>query len=135
VVEFSSEAEPMSLSPIALGTELALIEAAQDILSARKSGLAAQAESYIRRGERVAWYSLEPSRSRLNWVASREEVKALGALFNIPMEDEPKLITPTQAINKGIDEVVISQYAERSKPAMKLVQDSTQQLRKVLANG
>lgn len=139
LVEYTGHAEPITLSPEAVGAELAIVETAEKILTARKESLRAQAEAYLRQGKRVLNYGIESSTSRLTWNegVTGEEILSLGALLGKDLAKpageingrSSPVVTPTQAIKSGIDETVIFNYSSRSKVS-KLVRDSTTEARR-----
>lgn len=135
LVEFIGKAESIALPPEAVGAELAIIEAAEALVKARRESLQAQAETYLRQGKRVLNYGMEPTQTKLKWNdgVTPDEVLALGTLLEKDLH-KPRgeinsmaspVVTPTQAIKSGIDEAVIYQYASRSK-GMKLTRETNE---------
>jgi hypothetical protein len=139
LVEFSGSAEFHELPPTAVGQELALIEDAIARLEARYSGLKVHAEHLIRTGNAVAFYSMKPGESRLIYKddANIDELVGMADLFGVdirkPETKKDKLITPTQAIAKGIDELTMHSYAHRPPAALKLTRDSSITAHKVFS--
>jgi len=115
-------AEPLNLPPAALGRELAVVEDAIATLQMRATGLTAQAEALIARGERVAGFGMEPSRSNLRWSGSLDEVLALGDAMGVDLRKPADYITPTQARDRRLLPIeVIDSVTERPPGKMKLV--------------
>lgn len=138
-MDYANTAEAVELPPDVVGQELNLIDEAITRLEARRIGLAAHAESMLRAGQRVALYHMEPGQSRLVYKddVNIDEVVGLGELCDIdlrkPQTKKDMLVTPTQAIQLGIDEGVMSKYAHRPPAALKLVRDNTITARKVFS--
>jgi uncharacterized protein DUF2800 len=135
IIDFSMTAELLRLDPVSMGQELRILRAAMRRLEARETGLAAQVEATIRAGERVPFFNLEPKRSNLQWRedVGIEERLALGTLCNIDIRKPTDTFTPRQAIDAGIDERVILQYAHRPPGALALKEDDPKATRKVIS--
>lgn len=138
-VDFSGSAELVEMPHDAIGQELAIIDDAIDRLKARYTGLAAQADTLLRAGKQIAFYHMAPGESRLVYRdnVNIDEVVGLGELLGIqlrkPESLKNALVTPTQAIQLGIDEGVMSKYAHRPPAALKLTRDDSITARKVFA--
>jgi len=138
-IDFSTTAEVVNMPPDALGQELNLVDEAIARLEARRTGLAAQAEALLRTGKSIALYHMEAGESRLVYRddVSIDEVVGLGDLLGIELRKLQKLkdvlVTPTQAVQLGIDEGVIAAYAHRPPAALKLARDNSTIARKVFA--
>lgn len=116
----SSRLTPFDLPPDAVGVELRYLQAAADRLKARISGLQAQAMQFMQEGHQVPHWQLTRGQSRLKWNRPIDEVIQLGDLFGKDLRKPRDAITPTQAKKLGIDEAVISAYAERQPGALSL---------------
>lgn len=121
VTDVSLSAIPFDLTSLQTGHELRWMHAAQAVLNARISGLEEQALAAIKRGERVPYYTVEHSESRLKWNRPESEIIALGKLFGKNLAKPLAAITPTQAMKLKIDEAVIMQYSNRTSGSAKLV--------------
>lgn len=139
VVEFSETAERIDLPPEAVGVELAIIDDAMTLLKARRTGLAAQAETLVRLGHLVPNYHMEPGESNLTYYdnVDVQELLGLGDLVGIDLRRTQSLkdqvVTPTQAIALGIDRDVMKSYAHRPPGKTKLVRDDSTTARKVFS--
>jgi hypothetical protein len=122
---------PFNLPAGALGRELQVLKRAQQALEARISGLESQAVSMIRAGQNVAFWQLSETKPRMRWTRPAEDVIALGQLFDVDLAKPLEPITPPQAVKLGIDESVISDYADRPRGELKLVPADTTLARKV----
>lgn len=133
LVEYSEIAEPHTLTPTALGRELTVVEDAIKTLEARRTGLAAQAEALIARGERVAGYALEAKQGNLRWLGTTDEVIAFGASLGVDLRKPPEVITPTQSVSrKLLDAPIRDAYSERPT-SLKLARITSLDLTKALA--
>lgn len=139
LVDFAHAPEFVELPPQAIGQELAIVDDALKQLEARRTGLAAQAEIFVRDGKAVPFYGMKPGRSILTYHenVNADELVSLGDLLNIDLrrklERKDLVVTPSQAIQLGIDEQVMSNYAARPKGAMKLTRDDPITARKVFS--
>lgn len=134
LVDFSGTGELSPLDPSSMGQELRIVEEAIKRLEARRSGMAPQVEALLRAGELVPHYELGPGQSRRQWLAQygAEDIAAVGDMLGVGLRKTLAVLTPTQAIAAGIDESVISLYAERAKPSLKLQRTSNIAARKAL---
>jgi hypothetical protein len=138
-VDHSYTAERVELDSIAVGIELAIIKEAQKRLEARATGLEAQAEAMLRSGQSVPHFHMGPGKSVLTYHddVNADELVGLGDLLGIDLRKKLQrkdlVVTPTQAINLGIDPDVMSAYATRPTPALKLTRDNSVTARKVFA--
>jgi hypothetical protein len=136
-IDFSGAAELVDLPPDAMGQELAMVQDALKRLEARETGLKARVEAFIRGGSRVAFYSVEPGESRLIYRddADTDELIGMGDTFGInirkTLTKKDLVVTPTQAVQLGIDPNVMKSYAHRPPAALKLVRDSSIAVSKV----
>lgn len=139
LVDFSHSPERVELPAWALGQELLIVQDARKRLEAREEGLAAQAEAVLRAGQSVPHYSMGPGRSILTYFddVNTDELVGLGELIGIDLrkklERKDQVVTPTQAIQLGIDEAVMRSYAHRPKGALRLVRDNPVTARKVFS--
>jgi hypothetical protein len=137
LVDFSTSAELVEMPHDAIGTELAMVQDAIQRLKARETGLAAQAEALMRQGKPISFFHMTPGQSRLTYFddVNIDEVVSLGELMGVDLRKPPDrkdlLVTPTQAIQRGIDEKTMSAYAHRPRAALKLTRDDSTTARKV----
>ena len=104
----------------AVGVELMMLDRAIDILEARRIALSVEAERHIHNGNQVPGYHMKLNTSSLKWVKEKQEVLALGNTLGIDLTKPTELITPTQAISKGVDKSVIGRYAEKKTTGFSL---------------
>jgi hypothetical protein len=99
-----------------------MLERASERLSARIDGLRESALGNIREGKRVSFYKAEYGVGRQRWTLPTEQIVAVGQMLG---QDLSKIgvITPKQAIKKGIDENVIKAYSETPSGELKLLRD------------
>lgn len=139
IVDFSHKAERSKLDPMSLGQELMILQEATKRLKARETGLAAQAEAMLRRGERVPFYHMDTQSGALAYFenVTADEIVGLGIMTGVDLRKTPKLkdlvVTPTQAIDLGIDPDVMEHYAKRYPGKMTLTRDNSVTARKVFS--
>lgn len=123
---------PLELSAQAVGLELRLLEQASQSLEARVSGLKAQAEAMMRRGQVVPGWIMAPTSGREAWREDKPlaELLQLGQLFGVDLA-KPAAVTPAQARKKGIPEEVILQYAGKPSRGLALERDDGSTARRV----
>lgn len=137
LVDYAHTAERVELPPMALGQELAIVEDAITRLEARQSGLAAQAEAMIRAGGAVPFYGMAPGKSILQYLddVNTDELVGFGDLINVNLrrkqERKDLVVTPTQAIQLGVDEEAMKAYAHRPPGKLKLARINSVTVRKV----
>lgn len=126
------------LSPHALGLELRTLERALELMKARASGLATQAEMTIKQGQHVPGWALDSVPGRLAWNKPKGEVFALGDMLGLDLRKESDPITPTQAKDaakrKGISPELFNAFSERNAGAVKLIYDDGSKMRLIFSN-
>ena len=123
-VDVASSAVPHNLTAEQVSAELRFLEHASDLLSARISGLSAEALAMIQRGQRLPHYHAQRGQGRERWKIPVEEVVALGDLYGLELY-KPKPITPKQAIalkSKMLTAETIREYSEVPVGELKLMQ-------------
>lgn len=133
VVSFAGQAQVAELDLISMAQELVMLDDAASQLEARRTGLAAQVEAYLRAGKAVALWEMAPLRSNLQWnedVTPQQAADTMD-LFGIDIRKPLAVMTPTQSINAGIDEAVIYDYAKRPTPKLGLKRVKAAKARKL----
>lgn len=131
LVDFSHSPERVELPPLAMGQELAIVEDAIARLEARQTGLKAQAEALLRVGKPVPFYHMERGRSNIAYKedVNVDELVGLGDLLGINLRRtlalKDQIVTPTQGMQLGIDEDVMSAYAHRPPGALRIARDNS----------
>lgn len=123
----------LELPPEALGYELRTLERADDLLTARLTGLRAYAESLIRAGKNVPFYQLTPATGREIWTKTTDEVLQLGDLMGVDLKKPTAAITPAQARKAGLTKEVVAGFAARPPGGVKLTQIDLKEARKVFS--
>lgn len=135
IVTFAGTAEASTLDPTAMGQELRMLDDAMKQLEARKTGVAAQVEAFLRAGQAVPMWGLEPMRSNRQWNEglTPDAIADVGDVLGINLRKPASVITPTQAIDAGIDEDIVMEYAHRPKPRLGLKPDKSAKIRKAFS--
>lgn len=122
-VDMSMTAQPVELTPKALGLELKIIRAAMKRLGARATGLEEELLAVAKRGGQTPFWRAEYSmgREKFRDDAPIGELVTLGELYGVVMLKPPATITPAQAVKAGVDAEVIKAYAHKPRGAMTLV--------------
>jgi len=90
-----------------------------DIISKRKDVLARQIKDRMSKGEYIPDYSLVEKLSNRAW-SDAEQAKTLSALIGIDITTQ-SLLTPAQAIKKGVPKAVVSELTVRKLSSRQLV--------------
>lgn len=115
---------PVEMTPQALGLEQRALTRALALLEARVKGNAAQIEATIRGGTAVpGWALSQGAEGRLEWTVPAAQAALLGDMVQIDIRAPADVITPTQAIAKGVPQAVVLTMAKRKPGARKLEQD------------
>lgn len=118
-LDLSLRSVPQEMPAEAVGTARTMIATAIKRLEGMATGLDAQINALTRAGKSVPGWELKPTEGRIAWTKPIEEVYAIGDLCGVELR-KPEALTPTQAMNKGIDATVISLYSERKAGALKV---------------
>ncbi len=110
----------IDLPPDVAGLELTMLTRAADALKARITGLEAQIESHIAQGVPVGGWDFKATHGNIKWAKPDKFVVTLGRVFKKDFSKNG-VITPTQAINMGVDEAVIKGHTIKPKSGVKLV--------------
>lgn len=115
-----------ALTGDSLGTEIILLQRAQKLIEMRLAGLETQALSELRTGASVAGFGAEMGygRKRFKKEIDVNEIIMLGELLGVDLRKPVELVTPAQAVKKGVDESVIAAYSETPSTGYKLKQDN-----------
>lgn len=124
------------LSGHSLSVEYKKLKQFEELVKARLSGLNAQLSAEIESGVPGHLYTGKMGYGNKKWSAPREEILAIGDMYEIDLKKdvEVPLITPTQAMKKGVDESVISAYSTRSQTGIKLVEINDAKTRHIFNN-
>lgn len=128
--EVSAQPTPVELTSEALGVQLRIVKRAIKQLEYVESGLTAQAMGTVRNGGHVAGYRTGFGQSKLKWNVPDDEAGYLGELNGIDLEKR-KLVTPTQAIELGLDPDLVAVCSSRPNGALKLIEDDGNYARKI----
>lgn len=119
-LETSYEGTPLELSAAALGDELRRLKEAEKRIEARITGLTAQAESLLRNGTVVPWWSLEPTYARERWREGTEaQVIAIAQFYNTDVAKPLQPISPAQA-RKKLPESVVAIFSHKPSTGVRL---------------
>ncbi len=129
--DIAEQNTPWDLKSDELGVELRFLRHAKAMLDARVDAMEEQALAMLKRGDAVPFYGLANKVGRLRWNKPDAEIFALGDLTKKDLKKTPVPITPTQAIQLGIEKSLIALYSEKPISGQKLVEQTTQQARKI----
>ena len=120
-MEVSYDATPLVLDNRQLGYELSKLMVAQKHIENRINGLSTQAESLIRRSQRVPGFEMGRAGTRWRWRAGSEQAVAyLARLFGVSdVFAAPKIKTVAQ-MRPHVPAEVLSMFAEKPDGELKL---------------
>ena len=121
IVDWTTDATPTELPPDALGREVELLRRAQAHISARLTGLEAEAMAVIQKGTLVPGWTVDHTPGREEWAKPVKEVLALGSLMGVSLAKPAEPITPKQARDAGVPTDLVASYSKRKTGAAKLV--------------
>jgi Protein of unknown function (DUF2800) len=131
VLEFVGSATGIPSTPRSAAVELDIIERAEPLLKARKSGISEYVEAQIRKGEQVPFFGLAPTLGNLKWVEDQETILIVADGFDLDLRKPLELITPTQALAAGMDESLVKSFAKKLPTGHKLTRDLGDNARRV----
>lgn len=127
LAEYSGTAHAIELPVDALGLEARIVYDAYKLLEARLEGLKAQIKHHTNRGQSVPYWVMKDGRRLLKWNddVTIEDIRMLGQAAGVETIHPPKAITPTQAVDAGVDERIITgAYATRGPAGKTLAPES-----------
>lgn len=134
--DMSRDVTPHHLTPAQAGIELKWLREARDSLDARISGLEVQVETAMRAGAFVPHWELSTRAGNLEWVATHDEIRALGELNGVDLFNRPAPITPTQAKQRfKALEPMIDSYASRGPGRTKLMPLDLTKAKEIFSHG
>lgn len=133
IVSFAGQAQVAELDLISMAQELCMLDDAATQLEARRTGLAAQVEANLRAGKQAPLWEMGPMRANRQWNedVTPDHVASAFDMFGIDVRKPLAVITPTQAIDRGIDESIVMDYACRPTPKLGLKRVKNAKARKL----
>lgn len=122
---------PNELNPEQTGNLLRQIQYAKKLMEALEIGLKEQAEIMLRKGERVPHFKLVQSGSREQWIKPINEIIALADLYQKDLRKPAEIVTPKQARDMGLSEVLMKGWYERPAGKMVLAETKDNEARKI----
>lgn len=113
-VDMSSAALPLEVSPVAMGTELEILQAAARRLAARISGIEAQLSHLVKGGHAVPGWGMESGLGIRQWAVEDDAVVAMFGGKTVPL-------SPTQAEKMGVPKEMVAAFVTRKPTPAKLV--------------
>lgn len=127
---FAGNTVPLKMTPDALGLELRMLEHAETLIGARKTGIAGQVEALLKSQQSVPGWELNRTKPREQWAKDPAEIFVLGDMLNKDLRKPPAAITPPQArklLGRALENVVAvgAGYVVQPLGALKLEQTNT----------
>jgi hypothetical protein len=121
IADYVGGATPEVLSPGALAIELRTLQRAAAAVSARLTGLEAQAIALLRAGTGVPGWGMEAGKGRQTWSQPAAEIFALGDLMGVDLRAPAAAVTPVQARKAGLPDALVAAYSTVPETGIKLV--------------
>lgn len=119
LLEYVGRAIPSKLSADEMGRELEILNLAEALLKARKSGVEAQAEARIIGGEELPGWWMKPGRGSRAWNGTDEEILALGQLAGADLSRNT-VMSPAQAETAGVNKKLVASMVINKPGKLKL---------------
>jgi hypothetical protein len=112
---------PVPVENLNIGRELDILQRAAEAIKNRLTKLETEAEGIIQSGGYVDGWIMSsiPSGGKSSWTSKHADIVALAKLLNINVEKQA-LITPIQAMKKGMPEPLVKAHSQMPKPSLKL---------------
>jgi hypothetical protein len=132
-IELSQRASALELDINQSGRELLQIEAALEILKARKTGLESQIEfDILTKGVVSPHFMVERAKTREKWQEGKEHfIIALGEMIGKNLAAPAKALTPVQCRKLKVDDEIIKQYSVIPIGENKLIKRNTNLTKKL----
>jgi hypothetical protein len=124
-VDYVSNAGTLELPGPELANELNFLQLAKKSIETRIMSIEEEAKAAIKRGDAIPGLRLESGVSHKTWAKPVAEVIALGEVLGIPLNKEPAIITPKQAIAAGFPPELACVYIKDTPGALKLTIDTS----------
>lgn len=136
VLRYVGKSEPEQLPPDAIGVELRLIKWAIKMLQGRETTLKEHTRSLIEKGTQVPYWTMAPVVGHKKWNddVTFDDMASRADLLGVDIRNPPKLCTPTQAKQRGLDESIVNLYSHRPTGGRQLVPTDDKQFRKVFGH-
>lgn len=114
---------PLDMTGEQLAAMYSWVTRAYDHIGKLRDAIETQVKSTLQSGGTVPGYGLTRLTGRLKWTFPVEDVMALGEAFGINLS-KPDVITPTQAINAGLDKDLVSAHSARAQGGLKITAEN-----------
>jgi len=109
------------MKPQEMGTQLDIVNRAIEQLGFLKTAYTERITNELKKGGTVEGYTLSPKLGNKEWVVPIDQVIGLGKMLEIDLEKPQAVITPAQAIKKGMDKATVNSLSERKQGSVELV--------------
>lgn len=126
------EAQPRESNVQEMAAELQALLDAQSVIDARRTGLEEELSTRARGGASIPGFHLLKRYTRRQWTIPLERVLSIGKMMGVDLSTRG-VVTPTEAINMGISEQIISMNAQRKEKEAVLERDNTKISREIFS--
>lgn len=122
---------PYDLTAEQLSREAMILRKALDRLNARVEGIEETLLTKLKQGGRAPFHGVTHPHGRTRWSKPKEEILALGSMFKVDLTKEVEVVTPNQAIERGLSKDLVKSFSEAPTGQAKLVQIDASDARRV----
>jgi hypothetical protein len=130
-VVLAAKSNELSPPPDFIGREITSLRRGASMIEARLTGLEEQALATLRKGQRIPGFKIGYTKPYDKWTCSAQEIKLLGDLYGKDLTKPLEVITPKQAIDKGIPAEDIAPYYIQPAGTAKLEVDDINKVAKM----
>jgi hypothetical protein len=126
--KFAMEMYEIAMKPIRLdmsfgdmSIQLDMVNRAIEQLGFLKTAYEERISNELRRGGYVAGWTLSPKLGNREWNVSSNQIANLGKMMGVDLVKPMSILTPAQAIKKGLDKETVNSLSERKQGSVQLV--------------
>lgn len=121
-IDVSDQGFPLVATVAQKSARLAELERAAQRIESERSGLSAHLLALAQSGTAVPGWQVGHGRPRRIWTCDKEEAAAVGDMVGVNVR-KPAVLTPQQAIDKGVALSVVEAYSKVSTGEARLIRD------------
>ena len=104
-----------------MGIQLDIVNRAIEQLGFLKTAYEGRISNELRKGGHVKGWTLSPKLGNKDWTVPVDQIANLGKMMDIDLLKPTSVITPAQAIQKGLDKDLVNSLSERKQGSVQLV--------------
>ena len=132
--EVASKPLRLDMKPKDMGTQLDIVNRAMEQLGFLKTAYEERISNELRKGGSVEGYTLSPRLGNKEWTVPIDQIVNLGKMLDIDLEKPHAVITPAQAIKKGMEKETVNSLSERKQGSVELVKKKDSVASRIFGN-